>query len=262
MKKRPVVALVLGGGGALGFAHIGVIEALLENNIPIDMVVGTSMGAVVGASYCSGYSLDQMKKFAEDISLFKMIDVHFNFSGLVSGRRVVKMLKEVIKDVNTEDLPIKFVCNAVDLLTGKEVVLDKGNVIKNVRASLSVPGVFVPVKLNNMVLVDGGVINNMPHDIAKQLGADIIIAVDVVTKSTLTELPKTMLGYFIQSWFIAQKELQNNKKKFYDVLIRPDTFSYAQTDYKGELALEICDRGKQETLKHINKIKKLISEFK
>ena len=261
MKKRPVVALVLGGGGALGFAHVGVIESLQKNNIHVDMVVGTSMGAVVGASYCSGLSLDKMKEFARDISLKKMYDLNFNLTGLISGRKVVKILKNVISDINTEEMPIKFVCNAVDLKTGKEIVLDKGNVIKNVRASLSVPGVFVPVKMDNMVLVDGGVINNMPHDIARKLGADIIIAVDVVTKSTLSELPKTMVGYFIQSWFIAQKELQNCKRKYYNVLIRPDISDFDQFDYKGEIAERIIDKGREETEKYISKIKELIENF-
>ncbi len=261
MKKRPIIALALGGGGALGYAHVGVIETLLENNIPIDMIVGTSMGAVVGASYCSGNSTQTMRELAEDLSLGKMFDLNLDFTGLISGRRIVKLLKTAIKDVNTEDLPTKFVCNAVDLKTGKEVILDKGNVIKNVRASISVPGLFVPVKINNMVLVDGGVINNMPHDIARSMGADIVIAVDVVTKSTMTELPKTLVGHFMEAWFISQKELQNNKRKYYNILIQPDTSKFEQTDYKGKLAIEIIEQGRIATLKNLDKIKKLIADF-
>lgn len=261
MKKRPVVALVLGGGGALGFAHVGVIEALNKHKVPIDIVVGTSMGAVVGASYCSGFSTNKMRELAKNISLKKLYDINFNLSGLVSGRNVVKMLKDVISDINTEDLPTKFVCNAVDLVSGKEIVLDKGNVIENVRASLSVPGIFVPVKKGNMVLVDGGVINNMPHDIARKMGADVVIAVDVVTKSTIGELPKTMVGYLMQSWFISQKELQNGKRKYYNVLIQPDTSGYEQLDYKGDIAEEIIDKGRIEAEKQISKIKDIISSF-
>ncbi len=260
MKNRPVVALVLGGGGALGFAHVGVIEALVENNIPIDMIVGTSMGAIVGASYCSGFSINKMREFAESVSLRKMYDLNFDFTGFISGKKVVNMLKKVIKNVNTEDLTTKFVCNAVDLKTGKEIILDKGNVIDNVRASISVPGVFVPVQTNDMVLVDGGVINNLPHDIAHKLGADVIIAVDVVSKSKMEELPKTIVGYFMEAWFIAQKELQNAKRKYYNVLIQPNTSEFSQTDYKGKLALDIIHEGKLEALKHIDEIKKLCKQ--
>ena len=262
MRKKPKVALVLGGGGALGFAHIGVVEELQKNKIPIDLIVGTSMGSIVGGAVACGKSVEELRDFAKRLKTRHLFDLNLNFKGLLSGRSVVRVLKKVLPDIEMQDTKIPFVCNAVDLKSCKEVVLKEGSLIKNIRASISCPGVFTPVKYNDMLLVDGRVINNLAHDIARQMGADIIIAVDVVTKTELNTQIKGVVGYVIQSWLIAQKELQANKRKYYNVLIQPELGKNTQYNFNGDVTDDIIELGRHACLEKIPKIKELISDFR
>lgn len=261
MKKRPKVALVLGGGGALGFAHIGVIDELQKNNIPIDMIVGTSIGSIVGGAVATGSSVEDLKNFAKGLKTRHLYDLNLNLKGLLSGRSVIRVLKKFLPDIDMKETKIPFVCNAVDLKTCKEVVLTDGPLIKNIRASISCPGVFTPVKYGNMLLVDGGVVNNLAHDIARKMGADIIIAVDVVTKTELNTQIKGVVGYVIQSWLIAQKELQANKRKYYNVLIQPELGTNNQYNFNGEVTEKIIQLGADACKEKIGRIKELITDF-
>lgn len=262
MKKRPKIALVLGGGGALGFAHIGVVEELQKNHIPIDMIVGTSMGAIVGGAFATGSNVADLKNFAFKLRTRHLYDINLNLKGLFSGKNVVKTLKKVIPDVDMKDTQIPFYCNAVDLVGCKEVVLKEGSIIKNIRASISCPGVFTPVKIGEQLLIDGGVINNLPHDIARELGADIIIAVDVVTKTQLNGKINGLVGCVVQSWLIAQKELQANKRKYYNVLIQPELGGNTQYNFNGDTTDNIIELGRVACAKKIPRIKELICDFK
>ncbi len=248
MKKKAKVALVLGGGGALGFAHIGVLDILERNGVPIDCVIGTSMGAVVGAGYCSGKSIDQLIEVSTDMSMVKMYDINLNFKGLLSGRRIVRRLREIYGHTNIEDMPIKFMCNAVDLVTCKEHIFDKGDLLTAVRASMSVPAIFSPVKYNGMVLVDGGIINNMCDDLAKKLGYDVVIAVDVVSGSELNEKVTSLFGSVVQSCLIMQKELQRLKNDNYDVLIKPHLSTHKQYVFGRETTEQMIELGRLATI--------------
>jgi len=262
MKKQPKIALALGGGGALGFAHVGAIQVLQEHNIPIHLIVGTSMGAIVGGAIACGRTPQEIATIAEELRTHHLYDFNIDFKGFLSGRRVLKFLKREIPDIQMQDTKIPFICNAVDLCSGKEVVLKDGNIINNIRASMSVPGVFTPVKKDDMLLVDGGVISNIPDKIAKDEGADIIIAVDVVT-NTICEMKKNnIISCMIQSALIVQKELQKHKKQYSDIIIQPNLGNYKQYDFTGELAVEIIEQGRMATLNKIDEIKKLIKKFK
>ena len=262
MKKRPLIALALGGGGALGFAHVGVLEVLQKNNIPIDIVVGTSMGAVVGALYCNGASIEEMEKLAKSVRTKKLIDISLGLQGLISGNKAISTLKKYIpKDKNIEDLPVKFACNAVNIVNGEEVVFEKGNIIKALRASISVPGIFVPVHMNGMTLVDGGVLNNLPHDIARSMGADIVIAVDVVGSTEFSGKPKNAIGVIARSWLIAQQESQKNKRKFYNIKITPEIPKFQQHIFNHEETSDIICAGRISAEKNIKKIQNLIDDF-
>lgn len=262
MKKRPKIALVLGGGGALGFAHIGVIEELQRHNIPIDMVVGTSMGAIVGGAFATGKTTSELREYASKLKTRHLYDFNLNLKGIFSGKSVVKTLKKLIPDIDMKETKIPFYCNAVDLVSCREVVFSEGSIIKNIRASISCPGVFSPVKMGNMRLVDGGVINNLPHDIARQLGADIVIAVDVVSKTKLHSKLKNVVGCVVQSWLIAQKELQANKRKYYNILIQPELGSNTQYNFDGKITDDIIELGKNACLEKIPKIREMINDFK
>jgi len=175
------VALVLSSGGARGIAHIGVIEELTKAGYTITSVAGASMGALVGGILAKG----TLPKFTEWLLAFTKIDVikFMDFTigpgGLIKGEKLMKVLEDYIGDVNIEDLPIPYSCVAADLIGHKEYVFDKGNLLQAIRASSSIPTVLLPVSLNGMMLVDGGVLNPLPLDLVKRTDGDILIAVNV-----------------------------------------------------------------------------------
>ncbi|MHC2993972.1 MAG: patatin-like phospholipase family protein [Candidatus Atribacteria bacterium] len=179
--------LALGSGSARGMAHIGVIQVLEAYHIPIDMIAGTSIGSVVGSVYATGASVEQMREAALSMKRGKTIslmDPTLPRSGLLSGNRVEEILNEIaLKDKNFDDLKIPFATVAIDVKTGAKVILNQGSVIKAVRASISIPGIFTPAKYQDYFLVDGGVVDPVPVDLVQKMGADIIIAVSLTEKS-------------------------------------------------------------------------------
>jgi len=183
-KKRGLkIGLALGSGSARGLAHVGVIMALEAYNIPIDIITGSSIGSVIGSLYASGATVRQLEEVALSIKKSKtlfLIDPVFPHSGLISGDRIEKMLNQFgIKDKTFDDLKIPFAAVATDVESGAEVILNQGKVIDAVRASISIPGIFTPVKYQDYYLVDGGVVDPVPVDVVKMMGADIIIAVNL-----------------------------------------------------------------------------------
>lgn len=186
-KKELKFGLALGSGSARGMAHIGVIQVLEAYHIPIDMIAGTSIGAVVGSVYATGASAGKMKKAAlamKQRGSFTVFDPTIPFSGLISGNRAEEILNKIaLQDKTFDDLKIPFAAVATDIKTGAKVILNQGSVIKAVRASISIPGIFNPVKYQDCYLVDGGVVDPVPVDVVQKMGADIIIAVSLNEKS-------------------------------------------------------------------------------
>ncbi len=176
------VGLALGSGSARGWAHIGVLQYLTEAGIGIDAVAGTSMGALVGASFSLG-KLRELEEFASHMDwaqIFSFLDVTFPVSGIIEGKKVSRFVKDHLRArITIEEMPIPFRAVAADLTTGKEVVLDEGDLVEAIRASVSIPGIFTPVKKGDSFLVDGGMINPIPVSVARQMGADFVIAVDL-----------------------------------------------------------------------------------
>jgi NTE family protein len=180
MKKKKV-ALVLSGGGARGIAHIGAIEELLRNDFEITSVAGTSMGAMVGSVYAMG-KMDQFRDWLlslDKMKVFKLVDFTFSSQGLIKGDRVLTEMKKFIEDTRIEDLKIPFAAVSADLINKKEVVFTEGSVYEAIRASIAIPTVFTPVKQNKALLVDGGVLNNIPIDRVKRKRGDILVVVNV-----------------------------------------------------------------------------------
>jgi len=182
-KKGLKFGLALGGGSARGLAHVGVIQTLKAYNIPIDIIAGTSIGSVVGSLYATGASIDQLEEAALSMKKSKtlfLIDLALPHSGLISGKRIEEMLNDLaLGDKTFDDLKIPFAAVAADVESGAEVVLNQGKVIDAVRASISIPGIFTPVKYQDYYLVDGGVVDPVPVDVVQKMGADIIIAVSL-----------------------------------------------------------------------------------
>lgn len=189
------VALVLSGGGARGFAHIGVIEELERRGYQITSIAGTSMGALVGGMYALG-KLNEFKELLLTYDLrhlLHLVDFTLSRQGLVKGDRVLNTLKEAIQDAKIEDLDIPFVANATDILNRNEVVFRSGSIYDAIRASISIPTVFTPVKTETALMVDGGVMNNLPLEHIDRTEGDLLIAVDVNAFIDLDEMPAAAL---------------------------------------------------------------------
>jgi NTE family protein len=182
---RKKVGIALGGGAARGFAHIGVLEILDKENITVDMIAGTSAGAVVGALYAQGINAAQIKKMVLEMDGFKrfqLVDISLPKTGFLAGKKITELLKSVIGDVEFSDLDIPFACTATDIMTGEEIIINKGSVLDAVRASISVPIIFAAVKYKERYLVDGGLMDQVPVDAIKDMGPDITIGVNVTPR--------------------------------------------------------------------------------
>lgn len=193
LAHQPKIGLALGSGSARGLAHIGVIRALNEAGIPIDCVAGTSVGAMIGAVYASG-KLDSLQDAYLAMDWKKIayfFDVVFPKSGIIDGNKVADFLREYVHSERIEDLPLPFKAVSTELNSGEEVIFDTGDVIDAVRASISVPGMFTPVRINGRVLVDGGLVNPVPVSVARSMGANIVIAVDLSHDVVASKAPKT-----------------------------------------------------------------------
>lgn len=184
MLNNKKIGLALGGGAAKGLAHIGVLEVLEIEGIEIDMVAGTSMGALIGAIYAKGKDIEEMKELAtywgkKNFSLFS--DPTLPITSLVKGKKIEDMLKSIIGNIEFKDLKIPFACVATDIWNGDEVVIKQGLVWEAVRASGSIPVIFKPIERDGNYLVDGGLVNTVPVSVLREMGADFVIAVNVAS---------------------------------------------------------------------------------
>jgi len=181
--KRKKIGLALSSGAARGLAHVGVLEVLEKEGIPIDMIAGTSAGALIGALYAQRKDASQVKNLVIDLISKRftlLVDLALPKTGLIQGKKLKDQLRSVIGDVEFGDLSIPFACVATDIRTGEEVVIKQGSVVEGVRASVSLPAIFTVVKWEGRYLVDGGLVNPVPVSVLRGMGADFIIAVNVV----------------------------------------------------------------------------------
>ncbi len=181
--KSKKVGLALGGGAARGIAHIGILEVLEREGIPRDLIADSSAGALVGALYAQGKKPAEIKEIALKLDWRKrlrLIDLALPNTGFIGGRRLKDLVKSITGDIDFKDLRVPLSCVATDILSGEEVVLSEGSVLEAVRASVSLPVIFTAVKREGRYLVDGGLVNQVPVSVARQMGADIVIAVNVL----------------------------------------------------------------------------------
>ncbi|HEX7817495.1 patatin-like phospholipase family protein [Dyella sp.] len=214
------IGLALGGGAAKGFAHIGVIKMLEASGIHPDVVAGTSAGSVVGALYASGMDPFQMQEQAFSLDETRIRDVRLFSGGLVQGQKLQDYVNQLVGNRPMEQLKLPFAAVSTELDTGARVVFVRGNTGQAVRASSSIPGVFEPTVINGKRYVDGGVTSPVPVDAARQLGADIVIAVDISSKASDSK-PDGMLGTIGQSINIMGEKLGAQELARADVVIRP-----------------------------------------
>lgn len=231
VKKEPKIALVLGGGSAKGFAHVGVIRVLEQEKIPIHMVVGTSVGSLIGGIYAAKPDSFQLEWTAFKIDRNDILDFSIvSKMGPVQGARMEEFIEQNVKAKKVEETKIPFVPVATDLNTGETVTLEKGPMTKAIRASSSIPGIFPPVAFGNRTLVDGGVTDNVACDIAKAKGADIIIAVNL-QKDVKNDQIDSIVDVIGQSISIMMRESSKAKMACADVIIEPEAKGIGMFDF-------------------------------
>lgn len=237
------VGIALGAGAARGLAHIGILQVLTENGVPIHCVAGSSVGAVIGSLFAAGVELPLLAKMAKAMRWDDLVGLTISRSGLVSTERIYQMLRFLTKDRRIEQLDIPAAFVAADLRTGNEVVFQEGSAAFAVRASLSIPGVFVPVESNGRVLVDGGLLNRIPVDVARdRLGADVVIAADLGFsdfRGRLRSLPDIIL----RTIDILERQAAVQEPLHADVVISPPLSDVGSTQLNR--ASEVIERGRR-----------------
>lgn len=258
--KKSKIGIAFGGGGARGFAHLGVIKAFEEYGITckdFSMIVGTSAGSIIGAFYAAGYNFSQMMKVAKSIDKSEIKTNRIPFLPSKTDG-IENIIKKYLNDINIEDLPHNFACVACDIKSTKEIVLRKGNLAKAIAGSCCVPGVFVPVIFNNYHLCDGGLKNTIPTNIPKKFGCDYVIGVDV----------NKHRGYGTDSLKVIDVAscsirilMENTALRGYlhaDVMIGPETKRFSASKTEG--MMDMIEEGYKETIDKMPEILSILNK--
>ena len=219
-KPKAVVALALGGGASKGFAHIGIIKVLKENNIPVKVVTGTSAGSIVGSLYASGMSPDRLELEAEILGKTDLVDLTLSSSGFIKGEKLQNYINQKVGNRPIQQLPIKFAAVATDFESGKAVAFNRGNVGQAVRASASIPNVFQPAVIGGRRYVDGGLSQPVPVSAAKKQGANFIIAVDISARP-VKNVNQGFFSYLDQTFNVMSIPLLQHELGQANVVIKP-----------------------------------------
>lgn len=265
MKKK--FGLALGAGGSRGVAHIGFLQALEEAEIRPDFVTGCSMGAIVGACYCAGVSPREMKKAVINLSLSDLASVNlapFHQNGLMKMTKPRKLIVNLMGEKNFSELKIPFACVATDLMSGKTVLMNEGSVVDAALASSSIPGVFVPAKFGGyQMLVDGGILERVPTQELKQMGAEAIVAVDVLGDLTQDREPTGhLINTLLRVIDIMDTRYTLNKRRarmrYVDLWLQPELGDMDQ--YQVKNLSFAYDKGYELGLKYREEIQKIIEK--
>ena len=226
------IALALGGGAARGFAHVGVIKALEAQGIVPDIIVGTSAGSVVGALYAAGYNGFEIQQMSMEMDESQVSDWSMPNRGVIKGEALQDFINHAVKQRTLEKMTKTFAVVATDLHSGEMIVFRSGNTGMAVRASSAVPGVFQPVSINGHEYVDGGLVSPVPVRVARALGADFVIAVDISDKP-LNNKTESSIDVLLQTFNIMGQSISRNELAEADIVIRPVTPGINATDFKG-----------------------------
>lgn len=261
LTSRKKIGLALGSGGAKGLAHIGVIKYLVENNIPIDCIAGASAGALIGGMYAATKDIYKIEKLAKEFSYFDFFNIFTDISlskGLIKGNKAVEYLKKHIEPIKVENLRIPFRAVATDIISAQTIILDKGELIKAIRASGSIPVLFKPIHYGDYDLVDGGTSMPVPVKIVRQMGADIVIAVNLDFVYFSPKYRKNSLNIvriLEQSVNLLRYHLAEENVKDADIVINPDIPPVRLPALiKGEELIKAGEVAAQEALTKFKKI--------
>ena len=233
MKKT---GLALGGGAVLGAAHVGVLKALQEFDIKVEYIAGTSIGAFVAAFYAFGKSWEDIQEIASELRWIDITAISLSRYGLLSNKKLEELIVEHIGDKNLQDSNIPLAIIATDASNGEKVILNKGSVANAVMASTCIPGVFRPVDYGEKMLLDGGIIENVPVNTVREMGADYVIGVDLNSEYTY-EKPDNILDVLLNSFHFIIKTSAELQTENSDLLIKPDLSKFNRTDMNQVQAL-------------------------
>lgn len=288
-RQRPKVALVLGGGGAKGAAEVGALKEIEKSGVPVDYIVGTSIGSIVGGLYAIGYRADELDSLfchQDWPALFNDARVHgqgklseVSGPGLMKGRGIIQFLDTLISrklaanppagypdSMDFRRLPTAYTAVACDIRTGNAVALDKGNLTIAMRSSMAIPGMFKAVRKDTLLMLDGGLVNNLPVDIARRMGADYVIAIDLTQNKHPDYKPKKVRKLMSKAvkWLRTRPDFvnYNRNRKDADIYINPTLKSYGVMSFKPKAIKAMIDLGQEATAKKYKELVKLRRKVK
>lgn len=247
------LGLALSGGGTRGLAHIGVLKAFEEENIGFDCVAGTSFGSLVGALYCANIPIDTIIEAAKQITRKDIVNRLWVGS---NAGNIAKAVNRLLEDKTFAELAVPFAAVAVDITDGQEVVLRQGNVAQAVSASCAVPALFKPVEIDDMLLVDGGLLNNMPADVCRTMGAEVVIGVDLNHNRGQGTKSKKLTNTLIATWNIALKSTMYKGQMNSDLVIEPELSEFNRTSMK--FVDQMVNEGYRAAKEQMKEIKQLL----
>ena len=257
MAPRPGIALALGGGFARGFAHLGVLQVLEQNHIPISHIAGTSVGSVLGAAYASGAPLARIIATSRTIRFRDIARWSVSRLGLASNHRLADLIERVFESKEFEDMKIPLAVVATDLASGDPVVFRQGPLLEAIRASCAFSGLFEPIQIGTRCLADGALVAPVPPQAARQLGGTIVVGVAVGVHDGKRDAPKNMFQVVARAVSAAQKHQLDTWERHADLVIRPDVNSLAWDDFAK--ANEAIEAGAAATRLAVPRIQKLLS---
>ena len=250
----PAIGVALGGGFARGIAHIGVLKVLEEEGIPVRIVAGTSVGALIGACYCSGLSVDELEGVARSVRFTTFARWTLSRFGFASNDRMISFLTRTLKTKSFEDLRIPLAVTATDFNTGEGVVFHSGSVIDPIRASCAYPGMFLPVEIRGRYLVDGMLSHPVPTRPLREMGADRVLAVHLKGSWASSGPPRHLFDVIGQSFAIAQDAMAGVWRSAADLIVEPDVAGFGYDDFKraGEL-IQVGETAMRKALPEVRK---------
>ena len=256
MKK---LGLALGAGSSKGFAHIGVLQVLTENKIPISMIAGSSMGAVIGGIYASGGDMHILEKYIKTLNLYEKVDLSLN-GGLIKGEKFEELIRIFTHDYSIGDTPIPFYCSAVNIRTGELYEFEKGKLHRAIRASMSIPGLFQPVNIDNEIYVDAGVISRVPSELIIKHGADVILGVDVGYRGEGfigDEInPYNVINHSFDILQWEKMKIQRNRE---DILLLPKV-RFVKGRFSTDSITEVVQEGRRVATEALGKLRELLDD--
>lgn len=254
-KKK--IGLALSGGGARGFAHLGVIQALEANGVVADFVAGTSAGSFVGGAFACGLSSKELLEIGREIGWLSVTGLSYSPKALLSNAAMGKFIRRNFPVRQIEDLKIPFAAVACDLNTGEEIVIKEGDLATAIRASCAVPGIFKPISDGGRLLIDGGVLTPLPAQIVREMGADIVIGVDLIScGASFRSKPRTALGMLFQSALVLLQAASRNQKYRGDIVIEPQ-IRHLRPDEIGRRE-ELIKLGEKAALEKLGEVAELL----